>query len=80
MRCSREKLAQRLRGNDAGFTLVEVSVIVVIIGVLSGCRDPDFLSQQSRAQTASISSDLRSAATAMEPITRRSRHTAPRPT
>src|SRR3954464_3704726 len=67
MRRTGASMLQRLRSqDDDGFTLVEVAIIVVIVGLLAGIAIPVFLSQQKKAQTASISSDLRNAATSME--------------
>src|SRR5256885_244533 len=57
---------RRFRGDDSGFTLVEVLTISVIIGILSSIATPVFLSQPAKAQTATAASDLRNTATAME--------------
>ena len=55
-----------IRREDAGFTLVEVSIITVIIGVLSSIAVPTFLSHTNRAHTSAAETDIRSVATAME--------------
>src|SRR4051812_46918197 len=65
MRRTRTSMAERLRSED-GFSLVELAIIVVIIGLLASIAIPILMHQQKKAQTASISSDLRSVATAME--------------
>jgi type IV pilus assembly protein PilA len=54
------------RTDDCGFTLVEVLVVTVILGVLAAIAVPIFLGQRSKAFTATAASDLRNAALAEE--------------
>ncbi|MFL6240394.1 MAG: type IV pilin protein [Actinomycetes bacterium] len=57
---------RRLNRDDSGFTLVEVLTISLIIGILSSIAVPLLHSQTSKAQGATIASDLRNPATSME--------------
>lgn len=62
-----QRLARGLRkaGTDQrGFTLTELLVVIVIIGILVGIAVPTFLAQRERAQNAAAQSDLRNAGTA----------------
>ena len=49
-----------------GFTLVELLVVVVVIGVLASIAIPKFANQKEKAMLAQMKSDLRNLATAEE--------------
>jgi len=54
------------KNNPAGFTLLELLVVVAIIGILAAIAIQNFSVHRSRAIDASMRSDLRNAAMAME--------------
>ncbi len=51
---------------DAGFTLVELLVVVLVLGALVGIAVPTFAEQRDRAWDAAVRSELRAAGVALE--------------
>lgn len=46
-------------GRDAGFTLMELLTVIIVIGVLTAVAIPVFLNQRAKAADASLRADIR---------------------
>ncbi|HZJ28835.1 MAG TPA: prepilin-type N-terminal cleavage/methylation domain-containing protein [Solirubrobacterales bacterium] len=62
----RERLGARMRGEESGFTLVELLVVMLILGLLAAIAIPAFFNQRDKANDSDAKATVRTAQTAME--------------
>jgi general secretion pathway protein G len=54
-----KRLARKIRTNEKGFTLVELMVVVIILGVLAGIAVPQYLNRTKAAKITATATTLK---------------------
>ena len=51
-------MLQKLRGNQKGFTLIELMIVIAIIGILAAIAIPNFIAYRDKAYCSAAETDV----------------------
>ncbi len=60
------RVRERASGSPAGFTLIELMIVVVVIGILAAIAIPNFVELQGRAKEGSVKANMHTIQMAVE--------------
>lgn len=60
------RLKSKIHINEDGFTLVEIVIVILVIGILAAIATPIYINSQNEARIAAVKTDLRNASEFLE--------------
>lgn len=61
-------MLQKMRGNQKGFTLIELMIVIAIIGILAAIAIPQFAEYRKKSYKATMEADAKNLMTSLESL------------